>query len=178
MTFWQKHKWKILAPVLIVLVLAAAFIFGDRNMPKQKDPLAQPTVAAPVETPAQNAAESNTPDKVETEPTQTPTENVSEPSDDPQVDKPARTDTEPPEYLSPEEIQASATGEYEEVGGMMIDTGTGKDKYFVGTPTMAGHCVSKQIGRHDAACQGCPLCVSRSPEARYLRVFARAVRVS
>ena len=25
--------------------------------------------------------------------------------------------------------------------------------YFVGTPTMAGHCVSKQIGRHDAACQ-------------------------
>ena len=129
MTFWQKHKWKILAPVLIVLVLAAAFIFGDRNMPKQKDPLAQPTVAAPVETPAQNAAESNTPDKVETEPTQTPTENVSEPSDDPQADKPARTDTEPPEYLSPEEIQASATGEYEEVGGMMIDTGTGKDKY-------------------------------------------------
>ena len=50
--------------------------------------------------------------------------------------------------------------------------------YFVGIPTMAGHCVSKQIGRHDAACQGCPLCVSRSPEARYLRVFARAVRFS
>ena len=37
--------------------------------------------------------------------------------------------------------------------------------------------VSKQIGRHDAACQGCPRCVSRSPEARCLRVFARAVRV-
>ena len=50
--------------------------------------------------------------------------------------------------------------------------------YFVGTPTMAGHCVSKQIGRHDAACQGYPRCVSRSPEARCLRVFARAVRVS
>ena len=42
----------------------------------------------------------------------------------------------------------------------------------------AGHCVSKQIGRHDAACQGCPRCVSRSPETRCLRVFARAVRVS
>ena len=27
--------------------------------------------------------------------------------------------------------------------------------YFVGTPTMAGHCVSKQVGRHDAVCQGC-----------------------
>jgi len=36
MTFWQKNKWKIIAPVLIVLVLAAAFVFGDRNMPKQK----------------------------------------------------------------------------------------------------------------------------------------------
>ena len=93
MTFWQKHKWKILAPVLIVLVLAAAFVFGDRNMPKQKNSSAHPTVAAPVETPAQNAAESNTPDKVKTEPTQTPTESVSEPSDDPQADKPARTDT-------------------------------------------------------------------------------------
>ena len=42
----------------------------------------------------------------------------------------------------------------------------------------AGHCVSKQIGRHDAACQGCPRCVSRSPEARCLRVVARTVRFS
>ena len=41
----------------------------------------------------------------------------------------------------------------------------------------AGHCVSKQIGRHDAACQDCPQRVSRSPEARF-RVVARAVRVS
>ena len=43
---------------------------------------------------------------------------------------------------------------------------------------MAGHCVSKQIGRHDAACQGCPRCVSRSPEAHCFRFLARAVRVS
>ena len=50
--------------------------------------------------------------------------------------------------------------------------------HFVGPPIMARRCVSKQIGRHDAACQGCPRCVSRSPEARCLRVFARAVRVS
>lgn len=42
----------------------------------------------------------------------------------------------------------------------------------------AGHCVSKQIGRHDEACHGYPRCVSRSPEARCFRVFARAVRVS
>ena len=41
----------------------------------------------------------------------------------------------------------------------------------------AGHCVSKQIGRHDAACQDCPR-VSRSPEAHCFRVVARAVRFS
>ena len=41
----------------------------------------------------------------------------------------------------------------------------------------AGHCVSKQVGRHDAACQGCPRRVSCSPEACF-RVLARAVRVS
>ena len=129
MTFWKKNKLKIIIPALIVLAHAAAFVFGDRNMPKQKDTSAQPTVAAPVEAPAQNAAESNTPDKVETEPTQTPTENVSEPSDDPQTGESAQANTEQPEYVSPEEVQASASGEYEEVGGMLIDTGTGKDKY-------------------------------------------------
>ena len=50
--------------------------------------------------------------------------------------------------------------------------------YFVGTLFMAGHCVSKQIGRHDEACHGYPRCISRSPEARRFRVFARTVRVS
>ena len=50
--------------------------------------------------------------------------------------------------------------------------------YFVGTPFIARRCVSMQIGQRDAACQGCPRCVSRSPEARCFRVVARAVRVS
>ena len=50
--------------------------------------------------------------------------------------------------------------------------------YFVGTPFIPGHCVSKQIGRHDTACQGCPRRVSCSPEARCFRVVARAMRVS
>ena len=129
MTFWQKHKWKIIVSVLIVLVLAAAFVFGDQNMPKQKDPLEQPTVAAPVETPEQDAAAIDMPDSTATEPVETPAESTPEPSDDPQTDESAQTNTEPPEYVSPEEVQASASGEYEEVNGMMIDTGTGKDKY-------------------------------------------------
>ena len=129
MTFWKKNKLKIIIPALIVLALAAAFVFGDRNMPQPKAPAEQPTAAAPAETPEQDAAAADTPDNVETEPAETPAETTPEPSDDPQTDEPAQPDTEQPEYVSPEEIQASATGEYEEVGGMMIDTGTGKDKY-------------------------------------------------
>ncbi len=48
----------------------------------------------------------------------------------------------------------------------------------MGPPFMAEHCVSKQIGRHDAACQDCPRGVSRSPEAHCFRVVARTVRFS
>ena len=36
-----------------------------------------------------------------------------------------------------------------------------KVDYFVGPPFMARHCVSKQIGQHDAACQGCSRRVSQ-----------------
>ena len=42
----------------------------------------------------------------------------------------------------------------------------------------ARRCVSKQIGRHDAACQDCPRGVSRSPEAHCFWVVARTVRFS
>ena len=34
-----------------------------------------------------------------------------------------------------------------------------RSRLLRGGPIMAGHCVSKQVGRHDAACQGCPRCV-------------------
>ena len=129
MTFWQKHKWKIIVPVLIVLALAAAFTLGDRDMPKQKDTPEQPTIAAPVETPEQDTAAADVPDDVETEPVEAPAESTPEPSGDPQTGESAQANTEQPEYVSPEEVQASASGEYEEVNGMMIDTGTGKDKY-------------------------------------------------
>ena len=48
MTFWKKNKLKIIIPALIVLALAAAFVFGDRNMPQPKAPAEQPTAAVPV----------------------------------------------------------------------------------------------------------------------------------
>ena len=114
MTFWQKNKWKIIAPVLIVLVLAAAFVFGDQNIPAQPTPAEQPTVSAPAESTGEPA-----------EPT------PEEPTSEEAADVPAAEEppAERPEFQTPAEMGAGATGEYEEINGMMIDTGTGKDKY-------------------------------------------------
>ena len=44
MTFWQKNKWKILAPVLIVLVLAVAFVGLFKYKHERVAPGAQPVV--------------------------------------------------------------------------------------------------------------------------------------
>lgn len=131
MEFWKKNKWKIIAPVLIVLVLAAAFVFGDRNMPKQKDPAEQPTVSAPAEAPAQPAETSEKPDDTATPAdAETAAEDAPVPSDEQQTDEPAQAEIDRSEFMTPEEMGAGATGEYEEINGMMIDTGTGMDKYF------------------------------------------------
>lgn len=136
MTFWQKNKWKIIAPVLIVLVLAAAFVFGDQNIPAQPTPAEQPTVSAPAEStgePAEPTPEEPTPE----EPADVPTAEEPEQADESaaketeQPDEPAAEEppAELPEFQTPAEMGAGATGEYEEINGMMIDTGTGKDKY-------------------------------------------------
>ena len=131
MTFWQKNKWKIIVPVLIVLVLAAAFVFGDQNIPAQPKPAEQPTISAPAESTGES--EEPTPE----EPAETPA--AEEPE---QADESAAEEAEPeqpaaeeppaglPEFQTPAEMGAGATGEYEEVGDMLIDTGTGKDKYL------------------------------------------------
>lgn len=137
MTFWQKNKWKIIAPVLIVLVLAAAFVFGDQNIPAQPKPAEQPTVSAPAEStgePAEPTPEEPTPE----EPADVPTAEEPEQADESaaketeQPDEPAAEEppAELPEFQMPAEMGAGATGEYEEINGMMIDTGTGKDKYL------------------------------------------------
>ena len=54
MKFWMKNKWKIIIPVLIVLVLAAAFVLGDRTPAGEKPDAGtmqtqQPEAAAPAE---------------------------------------------------------------------------------------------------------------------------------
>lgn len=130
MTFWQKNKWKIIAPVLIVLVLAAAFVFGDRNIPEQKDPTEQATVSAPAQ-PTQDDEMPEEPDDTATpEDTETATEDVPAPSNEQTADEAEKVDIDRSEFMTPEEMGAGATGVYEEVNGMMIDTGTGKDEYL------------------------------------------------
>ena len=130
MTFWQKNKWKIIAPVLIVLVLAAAFVFGDRNIPEQKDPTEQATVSAPAQLTqdAETPEESN--DAATPESAETTAEDAPAPSNEQTTDKAEEVDIDRSEFMTPEEMGAGATGVYEEVNGMMIDTGTGKDEYL------------------------------------------------
>ncbi len=134
MTFWQKNKWKIIAPVLIVLVLAAAFVFGDKNIPEQKDPTEQPTISAPAETPAQPTQDAETTeepdDTVPPEGAEPAAEDVPAPSNEQPTDEAEEVDIDTSEFMTPEEMGAGATGEYIEINGMMIDTGTGKDKYL------------------------------------------------
>ena len=135
MTFWQKNKWKIIAPILIVLVLAAAFVFGDRNIPEQKDPTEQATVSAPAEAPAQltqDAEMPEEPDDTATTPedAETTVEDAPAPSTEQTTGETEKADIDRSEFMTPEEMGAGATGVYEEVNGMMIDTGTGKDEYL------------------------------------------------
>lgn len=134
MTFWQKNKWKIIAPVLIVLVLAAAFVFGDKNIPEQKDPTEQSTISAPAEAPAQPTQDAETTgesdDTVTPEDAETTAEYTPAPSNEQPTDEAEEVDIDTSEFMTPEEMGAGATGEYTEINGMLIDTGTGKDKYL------------------------------------------------
>ena len=134
MTFWQKNKWKIIAPVLIVLVLAAAFVFGDKNIPEQKDPTEQSTISAPAEAPAQPTQDAETTgesdDAAIPEDAETAAEDVPAPSNEQPTDEAEEVDIDTSEFMTPEEMGAGATGEYTEINGMLIDTGTGKDKYL------------------------------------------------
>lgn len=144
--FWKQNKWKILVPTLILLALAAAFVFGDQNLPAQTKP-AEPPISMPVETipmPNEDAAPPVEQPEVEHEtPEQTisgatdASEEVSGMETDTDADKDTNPNESAPagepenvEYETPEQTLSGATGKYEEVNGMMIDTGTGKDKYL------------------------------------------------
>jgi len=111
--WFQKHKWKIIVPVLIIAVLAAAFCFGG-NMPDARE---EETVG---ETASDSAA---------------PQANVLPVSG---TDKEKADDTEPPqENAPPAQEQDTATDELPAAGEaelpkteMVIDPETGKDAYL------------------------------------------------
>ena len=117
-------------PVLIVLVLAAAFVFGDRNIPEQKDPTEQATVSAPAQLTQDAATPEESNDAATPESAETTAEDAPAPSNEQSTDEAEEVDIDTSEFMTPEEMGAGATGVYEEVNGMMIDTGTGKDEYL------------------------------------------------
>ena len=111
MEFWKKNKWKIIAPVLIVLVLVVAFVFGDKNIPEQKDPTEQPGISAPAQ-PTQDDEMPEEPDDTATpEDTETATEDVPAPSNEQTADEAEKVDIDRSEFMTPEEMGAGASGE-------------------------------------------------------------------
>ena len=126
--FRKKNRWKILAPALIVLALAAAFVLGDQDIPEPKTAAEQPAVFAAVGSASEQGTE-----QAETPESEAPAESDAEEAlrspDTPQTDESAQTGFEQTGYLSPEDAQADGTDKYETVNGMEIDAGTGTDKY-------------------------------------------------
>lgn len=134
MNWWKKNKWKVIAPLLIVIVLAAAFWYGG-NAPGLQGAVNQPsdTTAADPASPAAVPEQKKDDPAPSTEP---------EPESDPELapDTSAQPEETPePAEDTPEETSPDAeTGatpdhessvEYSEAGGMEIDPETGKDKY-------------------------------------------------
>ena len=105
MEFWKKNKWKIIAPVLIVLVLAAAFVFGDKNIPEQKDPTEQTTISAPAEAPAQPTQDAETTgesdDTAASEDAETAAEGAPAPSNEQAADEGETVDIDRSEFMTP-----------------------------------------------------------------------------
>ena len=130
----MKNKWKIIIPVLIVLVLAAAFVLGDRT-PAGEKPGAetmqthQPEAEAPAEP---------LPDSLNPEP-ETPAEPA---QSEPDTAEPSEEESSGPDAPSEPSEEASAEttdtpdGALEEApegyewrDGMLVNVETGKDKY-------------------------------------------------
>ena len=139
--WFQKNKWKIIVPILIVAVLAAAFYFGG-NAPGSKgwevggnEPtVSTPPEANPTPTPVPDKTPEQTPD-VSTTPESTPTpENTPtttpEQTDTPeQTTTPEQTPTPTPEQTPTTTPEPTPTPEPPQPS-MEIDPETGKDKYL------------------------------------------------
>lgn len=127
--WWKQHKWKVILPVLILVILAGVFWYGG-NAPGARgwtvtspetdhatmvqDP---PDTAEPVQTPEQEP--SAVPEPEETAEEHTPESDTKE---EPAKATPEQT-AEPAASKQPEQAQPSNQPE------MAINPETGKDKY-------------------------------------------------
>lgn len=114
--WWNKHKWKVVAAVAVVAILAAAFWFGG-NAPGTTgldflDKGPSPAVTGSVPPPSEPAAEPTQ------EPTAKPTE---EPTQEPTVEPTEEPTQEPTPEPSPPPASEPT---------MAIDSETGKDQYL------------------------------------------------
>lgn len=152
---WKKNKWKVIAPLLVVIVLAAAFWYGG-NAPglqgwqvpsspvvdTEKEPQQSNTPASQEKTnpdePAQAQTESNQTEGLSAEPSVP--ENGSEGIESPgaTVARPGGLEggmTASEKVAAAEALADGSTSvpkgdkDYSEAQGMVLDPATGKDKY-------------------------------------------------
>ena len=142
--WWKQNKWKVIAPVLVAVVLAAAFWFGGSAPGLQGwDVTEEETPSAPLVTamtaPAESAAptESVLPAESETPaPSQDPADSASPvestvPADTPApVASVAPAEPQPPVPQPTADTASTASQKYSEEHGMVIDPETGKDQYL------------------------------------------------
>lgn len=152
MDWWKKNKWKVLAPVLVIAVLAAAFWYGGSAPNLQGWTVAGDAVPGP-QAPDQITTEATRPPETNQLPETAPQPEISQ-----QPEAPAPTsehtgtsEDQPPEgrpgglgggMSAQEKVDAAQTlagtpspvpagdEDYSESQGMVIDPETGKDKYL------------------------------------------------
>lgn len=130
MSWWKENKWKVIAPLLIVAVLAAAFWYGG-NAPGLQGAVNQP----PDTTAADPVSPNPAPEPEKTTPAPVPKSDPEPAADsNPQPEETPESSDDPPEETPPD-AETGATPdhessvEYSEAGGMEFDPETGKDKY-------------------------------------------------
>ena len=134
MNWWNKNKWKVIAPLLIVAVLAAAFWYGGNAPGLQGAVDKTPDIAAadPVSPASEPASEKTDPASAQADdqapPPDTPEPTGEEPGDTQQPADDVSGDT-PPDAETSATPDHEAAVEYSEANGMELDPETGKDQY-------------------------------------------------
>ena len=138
--WWKQNKWKVIVPVLVVIVLAAAFWFGGNAPGLQgwrvgEESKPSPAVVAEVPEESKAPAESTAPAE-SVAPVQSEMPVVSEAPAESEIPIETIAPTEtpipgsPPTPVPTADAITSASQNYSEEHGMVIDPETGKDQYL------------------------------------------------